>query len=73
MDYQYSNFPLGLAAAERMGDELSADKRRLTEAEKEEIFFRSKDARNEEEAEKIKSSVSDWEDLGELFNGPGIG
>lgn len=73
MDYQYSNLPLGLAAAELMDDELSAGSRHLTEAEKEEILFRSKDARNEEEAEKIKNSVSDWEDMGELFKGPGIG
>ena len=44
MDYQNGNFPLGLAATGLIGYDLNVSNRALSEAEKEDIIFKYKDA-----------------------------
>lgn len=64
MDYEYSNLSLGLAMANLLDDNNGKERKPLTEAEKEEILFRQKDA---EEGEKEKKDHNDF------FIGPSIG
>lgn len=77
MDYQNNMFPLGLAAAGLIGEELQSGNRRLSEAEKEELIFRYKDAESRKEKEQIKNTASDEsvedEEMRNIFKGPGIG
>lgn len=72
MDYEYSNLPLGLAMANLLDDEGGMGSRPLTEAEKEEMIFRQKDAEEGERKEQIKNALPEdgWNDI---FGGPSIG
>ena len=72
MDYEYSNLPLGLAMANLLDDDIRTGSRPLTEAEKEEILFRQKDAEEGEKKEQIKNALPEdgWNDI---FGGPSIG
>ncbi len=72
MDYEYSNLPLGLAMANLLDDDIRTGSRPLTEAEKEEILFRQKDAEEGERKEQIKNALPEdgWNDI---FGGPSIG
>ena len=54
MDYEYSNLPLGLAMANLLDDDIETERRPLTEAQKEEMLFRQKDAEERERKEQIK-------------------
>lgn len=73
MDYQNDNFPLGLAAAGLLGDELHLGSRALSEAEKEELIFKYKDAESDKEKERIRDAASEDDEMRNLFNGPSIG
>ncbi len=73
MDYQNGNFPLGLAAAGLIGDDLDIGNRALSEAEKEELIFKYKDADSEKEKERIRDAASDDDEMRNIFNGPSIG
>lgn len=73
MDYQNGNFPLGLAATGLIGDDLNISNRALSEAEKEELIFKYKDAESEKEKERIKDAVSDDDEMRNIFSGPSIG
>lgn len=73
MDYEYSNLPLGLAMVNVFDDQPAAGGRALTEAEKEDMIFRYKDAENKNQKDQIKNAVSDRENVNDLFGGPGIG
>lgn len=73
MDYQNGNFPLGLAAAGLIGDDLDIGNHALSEAEKEELIFKYKDAESEKEKERIRDAASNDEEMRAIFRGPGIG
>ncbi len=73
MDYQNGNFPLGLAAAGLIGDDLDIGNRALSEAEKEELIFKYKDAESEREKERIRDTASDDDEMRSIFSGPSIG
>lgn len=73
MDNQNDIFPLGLAAAGLIGEELQSGNRRLSEAEKEDLIFRYKDAESRKKKEQIKNAASEDEEMRNLFKGPGIG
>lgn len=73
MDYQYSNLPLGLSMAVLMNDQAKAGFDSLSEAEKEDIILRCKDAKTKDEMDRIVDSFSYTENISELLNGPGIG
>lgn len=72
MDYEYSNLPLGLAMANLLDDDIETGSRPLTEAQKEEMLFRQKDAEEGEKKERIRNDAP--ADAGsEIFGGPSIG
>lgn len=73
MDYEYSNLPLGLAMTNLLKDEDRIGNRPLTEAEKEKMIFRYKDAENGAEKERIKNEFPPEADTKDIFGGPGIG
>lgn len=74
MDNQNSAFPFGIAAAAFLNeDDIPTGDRPLTEAEKERMIFRYKDAESMEEKERIKDSLPSGENAGDLFGGPSIG
>ena len=73
MDYQNGNFPLGLAATGLIGDDLNIGNRALSEAEKEELIFKYKDAESAKEKERIKDAVFDDDEMRNIFSGPSIG
>ena len=64
MDYEYSNLPLGLAMANLLDDDIETERRPLTEAQKEEMLFRQKDAEERERKEQIKNASPEdgWND-----------
>ena len=72
MDYEYSNLPLGLAMANLLDDDIETERRPLTEAQKEEMLFRQKDAEERERKEQNKNASPEdgWNDI---FGGPSIG
>ena len=72
MDYEYSNLPLGLAMANLLDDDIETERRPLTEAQKEEMLFRQKDAEERERKEQIKNASPEdgWNDI---CGGPSIG
>ena len=72
MDYEYSNLPLELAMANLLDDDIRTGSRPLTEAQKEEMIFRQKDAEEGEKKEQIKSASSE-DGLNDIFGGPSIG
>ena len=65
MDYEYSNLPLGLAMANLLDDDIETERRPLTEAQKEEMLFRQKDAEERERKEQIKNASPEdgWNDI----------
>ena len=69
--------PVGIAAIglmdERIHNENAYENSHLTEAEKEELIFKYKDAETEAERERIMDSVPPDEDISSLFGGPSIG
>ena len=73
MDYEYSNLPLGLAMNSLFDERSETEGRKLTEAEKEEMIFRYKDAENENQKEQIRNAVPPEENVRDLFGGPSIG
>lgn len=73
MDFKDSNLPLGLAMTGFLDDYSQTGNRRLTEAEKEEMIFRYKDAESKARKEQIRNAVPDEEIANDLFGGPGIG
>ena len=72
MDYEYSNLPLGLAMANLLDDDIETERRPLTEAQKEEMLFRQKDAEEGEKKEQIKNASSE-RGMNDIFGGPSIG
>ena len=72
MDYEYSKLPLGLAMANLLDDEIGTAGKPLTEAEKEEMLFRQKDAEEGEKKEQIKNASSE-RGMNDIFGGPSIG
>lgn len=73
MDSRYYNLPLGLSMALMMNQRAKAGYDGLTEAEKEHIIFKCKDAKSKDEMDKIIASLSSAERIEDLFNGPSIG
>lgn len=73
MDYEYSNLPLGLAMANLLDDRIRTDSGPLTEAKKEEMIFRYKDADNEAEKERIRNAVAPEDNINDVLGGPSIG
>lgn len=72
MDYEYSNLPLGLAMANLLDDSNGAERKPLTEAEKEEMIFRQKDAKKGEKRDQVKNASSS-DERNDIFGGPSIG
>lgn len=73
MDYEYSNLPLGLAMANLLDNRVETGSHPLSEAEKEELIFRYKDAESKEEKERVKAAFSPEDEVKDLIEGPGIG
>lgn len=73
MDFQNSYLPMGIAAVNLLGERSGNANHSLTEAEKEELIFKYKDADSEEERERIIDSLPPEEDAKSLFGGPSIG
>lgn len=73
MDYQNCNFPLGLAAAGLLGDDLHLGNGGMSEAQKEELIFKYKDTDSKKEKERIKEAMSSDDEVRSIFSGPGIG
>lgn len=87
MDFQNSYLPAGMIPTgtvpggiaaiglmdERIHNENAYENSHLTEAEKEELIFKYKDAETEAERERIMDSVPQDEDISSLFGGPSIG
>ena len=87
MDFQNSYLPAGMIPTgtvpggiaaiglmdERIHNENAYENSHLTEAEKEELIFKYKDAETEAERERIMDSVPPHEDISSLFGGPSIG
>ena len=71
MDYQYSNLPFGIAAANVLEDDIGSHP--LSEAEKEDLIFKYKDADSEARKERIRNAVSGEDDMRKALDGPGIG
>lgn len=69
---QFPGLPLGLDMAQAMKGRAGEGYEGLSEAEKEHIIFKCKDAKSKEEMDKIISSLSPDEKFDELFRGPGI-
>lgn len=73
LNYQTGNLPVGLPMSVVMNEQTRAGFERLSEAEKEHLILKCKDAKSEEEVDQILSSLNPTEDLGDLFQGPSIG
>lgn len=73
MDYQYSNLPFGIAATNILDDNDGLGTHPLSEAEKEDLIFKYKDADSQAKKDRIKNALSGDEDFRNLFNGPSIG
>lgn len=73
MDFQNSNLPLGFAMTSLLEDNVRAGDNPLTEAEKEKMIFKYKDAENEAEKEQIRNAVPPEDDMKDIFGGPSIG
>lgn len=75
MDFnnQTGNLPLGLSMAVAMNEQAKAGFDSLTEAEKEHLILKCKDAKSKEEMDRIISSLYPAENIGSLFRGPSIG
>lgn len=78
MDGNFSNNALGVGAVFAWNDHIQAGNAQsghLSEAEKEHVIFKCKDAKTEEEKEKILNSLSpeDMDSIGDVVQGPGIG
>lgn len=73
MDYQNSGYPLGFAMASLLNDDLGSGGEQLTEAKKEEMIFKYKDAESEAEKERIRNALPPEDDWKDLFGGPSIG
>lgn len=71
----FSNIPLGLGVPLAMNDSVREGGSNLTEAEKEHIILKCKDARTKGEMDKIVDSLApeEREDINAVFQGPGIG
>jgi len=71
----FSNIPLGLGIPMAMNDGVRENFDHLTEAEKEHVIFKCKDAKTKGEMDKIIDSLSaeDRDDINSVFDGPGIG
>lgn len=69
---QFPGLPLGLDMVQAMKGRAREGYEGLTEAEKEHIIFKCKDAKSKEEMDKIISSLSPDEKFDELFQRPGI-
>lgn len=79
MDYmQNGQLPLGLAMGLGMNTDAMSRFGRMTEAEKEDLIFKARDAKTKEEMDRIINSLNE-EETGnsdfpsDLFQGPGIG
>ena len=66
MDDGFSNFPLGLEMMLMMNPNARAGYDRLTEAEKEHIILKCKDARSKDEMDRIVNSFA-GDDVGDLL------
>ena len=75
MDFnnQTGNLPLGLSMAIAMNEQAKAGYDSLTEAEKEHLILKCKDAKSKEEMDRIISSLYPAENVASLFRGPSIG
>lgn len=69
MDYQnqFSNMPLGLGMAVMMNEQAKAGFESLSEAEKEHIILKCKDAKTKEEMDRIIDSISPSNKVENLF------
>ena len=66
MDDGFSSFPLGLGMMFMMNSNARAGYDHLTEAEKEHIILKCKDARSKDEMERIVNSLA-GDDVGDLL------
>lgn len=73
MDQNFTALPLGLGMALMMNERARQGYESLSEAEKEHIIFRCKDAKSKAEMDKIIDSMSSEDGLRDLFKGPSIG
>lgn len=73
MDQNFTALPLGLGMALMMNERARQGYESLSEAEKEHIIFRCKDAKSKAEMDKIIDSMSSEDGIRDLFKGPSIG
>lgn len=71
MDNQSSNFPTGQLIPGMWDERIRTGSAPLSEAEREDLLFRYKDAQRDEDKE--PDALSEEENMGQLFRGPGIG
>ena len=72
LDENFSNLPVGLGMALIMNERARASYEELSETEKEHFILKCKDARSEEEMDRIVASLAPAENLRDLFDGPDI-
>lgn len=73
IDNEISSLPLGLGMAFMMNERAKEGYANLTEAEKEHIILKCKDAKSKAEMDKIIDSISSDENINDWFQGPSIG
>lgn len=72
-DENFSDLPLGLGMALLMNEQARSDFESLSEAEKEHVILKCKDAKTKAEMDKIVNSFSSPGKLRDLFQDSGIG
>lgn len=73
LDDYFATLPVGLGIALIMNERARAGYEGLSEAEKEHIILKCKDARTKAEMDKIIDSFAPEAGIRDIFNGPGIG
>ena len=69
----FSNLPAGLSMALMMNERAQAGYDRLSEAEKEHIILKCKDARSKAEMDKIIDSIPQVDSIRDIYDDPEIG
>lgn len=72
-DENFPDLPLGLGMSLLMNEQARADFESLSEAEKEHVILKCKDAKTKAEMDKIVNSFSSPGKLKDLFQDSGIG
>lgn len=72
MDFEIRNFPFKAATPELINEDALVGIGHLSEAEKEEMIFRYKDA-EERRKKKRKDIILEKDDFDDILSGPGIG